>query len=144
MCLGVLVEPRVSNQGSSATSIWQTLSLHVSSEVSTLLLSHKPALRPCTQICIHIDISPLPEHTQIYLCTLMVESLQLPRTPVQLWKQLQDLPSSLFPTHIKLIGFNRQDRDRITLNGQYLRQFNQLAMFSYSKYRLLPTGRWGT
>ena len=34
--------------------------------------------------------------------------------------QLQGLASSLFLTCIKLLGFNRQDRDSITPNGQYL------------------------
>lgn len=69
--------------------------------------------RPCT-CCASRDIPSLPVQTQIYLCTLLVESLHLPCTPMESGKVLGYRTSWL-----KLLGFNRQDRDSITPNGQY-------------------------
>lgn len=114
----MIEQSRVSNQDSCATSIWQPLSLCFPSEVSTLLLPHK--LDHVHRLFIHIDISPL------HLSDLLVHPAGwIPAThmhPCGVMKsiQLQDLAPSLFPACIKLLGFNRQDRDSISLNGQYL------------------------
>lgn len=84
MCLDILVEQsRFSNQDSSPTSIWKPLSLCFPSEVSTLFFPPSQQLKTMHTLCIDRDIPPLPEQTQIYLCTLLVESLHLLCTPVE-------------------------------------------------------------